>query len=197
MCTLFILIKIWRYKIIYYRDKAPRQKKDEAIINENIPYSKMLVIDDEGNKLGLMPKNDAINLAYDKNLDLVVVSPNPKNPVAKIMDYSKYRYEQQKRAKEAKKNQNTVVVQEIKLSPTIDKNDVLTKAKIAKKILNKGNKIKVSLRFRGRMIVHKEIGKEVIESFCDSLKDISAVETPCKLDGKIMFAIIAPIKDKK
>jgi len=183
-----------RWSKIYKQDRGP-QRRDETQVNEKITVKSMLVIDDEGTQLGRMSKQDAINAAYDKNLDLVLVSPNPKNAVAKMMDYSRYRYEQQKKAKEMKKKQNIVVLQEIKLSPTIEKNDVDTKIRVAEKIIAKGNKVKVSIRFRGRMIVHKEIGRQVILSFCEKLSEISSVETRVKMDGRIMYTILSPKKD--
>lgn len=112
------------------------------------------------------------------------------------MDYSKFRFEQQKKLKEMKKNQKTVVLQEIRLSPTIEKHDFDTKSKNARKMLEKGNKVKVSLRFFGRMIVHQDIGKEVVERFAESLADISDVEAPVKLDGRSLFTILSPKNEK-
>lgn len=138
----------------------------------------------------------ALRKAYDKGLDLVLVSPDANPPVAKMMDYSKFRFEQQKKAKEMKKNQKVVVVQEIRLSPTIEKHDFDTKANNARKMLLKGNKVKVSLRFYGRMIVHQDLGKEVVENFAKALEDCSVIETPIKLDGKSLFTVLSP-KDNK
>lgn len=112
------------------------------------------------------------------------------------MDYSKFRFEQQKKAKEMKKNQKVIVVQEIRLSPTIEKHDFDTKANNARKMLLKGNKVKVSLRFYGRMIVHQDLGKEVVEKFAEALADCSVIETPIKLDGKSLFTVLSPKENK-
>lgn len=173
-----------------------QKKSTEELINENIRCKEMLVITDTGEKLGVISRGKALQEAENRGLDLVLVSPDANPPVAKMMDYSRFRFEQQKKLKEMKKKQKTIVVQEIQLSPTIEKHDLETKARKAKTILEKGNKVKVSLRFFGRMIVHQEIGKEVIDNFVESLADCSTVESPVKLDGRIMFAIIAPKIEK-
>ncbi len=131
-----------------------------------------------------------------RGLDLVLVSPDSNPPVAKLMDYSKFYFEQKKKAKEMKKNQKVVVVQEIRLSPTIEKHDFDTKSKNARKMLLKGNKVKVSLRFFGRMISHQDLGKEVVEKFAESLADISNIESPIKLDGRSLFTVLGPKSDK-
>lgn len=131
--------------------------------------------------------------AESRGLDLMLVSPNGNPPVAKILDYSKYRFEQQKKAKEMRKNQKVVSVQEIQLSPTIEKHDLETKANKARTILTtKGNKVKITLKFYGRMIVHQDLGKEVIEKFIESLSDCSQVESPIRMDGRILYAVVAP-----
>ena len=176
-----------------------KQKKDEAIINDAIRVKEMLVITDSGEKLGVLSRAKALAEAENRGLDLVLVSPDANPPVAKMMDYSRFRFEQQKKLKEMKKNQKVTVVQEIQLSPTIEKHDFETKAKKAKTILEKGNKVKITLRFYGRMIVHQDLGKEVIDRFVESLQDVSNVEAPVKLDGRTLFAVIAPKseKDKK
>lgn len=174
-----------------------KQKKDEAIVNEAIRVKEMLVITDTGEKLGVISRSKALNEAYDRGMDLVLVSPDANPPVAKMMDYSRFRFEQQKKLKEMKKNQKVVVVQEIQLSPTIEKHDFETKARKAKSILEKGNKVKVSLRFFGRMIVHQDLGKEVIERFVQSLSEVSNIESQIRLDGRTLFAVIAPKTNKE
>ena len=156
----------------------------------------MLVITHKGEKLGVLSRQAALDAADEHNLDLVLVSPEGNPPVAKLMDYSRFRFEQQKKLKEMKKNQKVVVVQEIQLSPTIEKHDFETKARKAKSILEKGNKVKVSLRFFGRMIVHQELGKEVIERFVQSLSEVSTVESQIRLEGRTLFAVIAPKTNK-
>ncbi len=173
-----------------------KQKKTDDIVNDDIRCKEVLVITNSGEKLGILSRNDALKAASDRGLDLVLVSPDAKPPVAKMMDYSRYRFEQQKKLKEMKKNQKVIVVQEIQLSPTIEKHDFDTKAKNARKMLEKGNKVKVSLKFFGRMIVHQDIGKEMVLKFIECLSDVSSVEAQPKLDGKTLFAIIAPKNEK-
>ena len=157
----------------------------------------MLVITDQGEKLGVLTRGKALQEADDRGLDLVLVSPDANPPVAKLMDYSKFRFQQQKKLKEMKKNQKVIVVQEIQLSPVIEKHDFETKAKKARTILEKGNKVKITLRFKGRMIVHQEIGVEVINKFIESLADCTTVESAVKLDGRSLFAVVAPKVEKK
>lgn len=168
----------------------------EEMINENIRCKEMLVITDEGEKLGVLTKSKALIEAENRGLDLVLVSPDANPPVAKMMDYSRFRFEQQKRLKEQRKKQKTISVQEIQLSPTIEKHDLETKAKKAMTILDKGNKIKITLRFYGRMIVHQDLGVEVINRFVESLAEVATVESPVKLDGRTLYAVIAPKNNK-
>ena len=192
MCPL-LFFQIWRCINI-----NKQKKNNESYVNDEIRCKEMLVITDTGEKLGLLPKNKALQEAENRGLDLVLVSPDSNPPVAKMMDYSRFRFEQQKKAKEMKKKQKVVVVQEIQLSPTIEKHDFETKAKKARTILmDKGNKVKVTLRFYGRMIVHQDLGKEVIDKFVESLSDCSTVEAPVKLDGRTLFAVIAPKNENK
>ncbi len=155
----------------------------------------MLVIGADGTKYGVMSKQDALRKADDLGLDLVLISPDAKPPVAKFLDYSKHRFEQQKKAKEIKKNQKVTVVKEVQLSPVIEKHDLETKTGHARKFLEKGNKVKVTLRFRGRMIVHQDLGRKVIAEFAESLKDIAQSDTPIKLDGKSLILMLNPIKE--
>jgi translation initiation factor IF-3 len=150
----------------------------------------------DGEQLGIKSKQEALKLAEDSNLDLVLVSPNAKPPVAKIMDYGKYRFEQQKRQREARKNQKIIHLKEIRLSPTIDDNDFNTKMRNARKFLEKGEKVKASIRFKGRAITHKEVGQRVLERLIEETKDISAVEQRAKMEGRSMFIQLAPKADK-
>ncbi len=156
----------------------------------------MLVITDDGKQLGVLSKNDALKQAQEKGLDLVLVAPDAKPAVAKLMNYSKYRFDQQKRLKEQKKNQKIVQLKEIRLSPTIDKHDLETKIKNARKFIEAGDKVKVSLRFIGRMIVHSEVGEAVVKQFSESLTDIANVDSKMKLEGKNLSLILAPKNDK-
>lgn len=174
-----------------------KQKKGtEDLVNDAIRCKEMLVITDKGEKLGVLTRAKALEEADEYGLDLVLVSPDSNPPVAKLMDYSRFRFEQQKKLKEMRKNQKVVVVQEIQLSPTIEKHDFETKARKAQNILEKGNKVKISLRFKGRMIVHQDLGKEVIERFVERLAECSTLESPIRLEGRTLFAVIAPKTSK-
>ncbi len=156
----------------------------------------MLFIDDEGNKIGVISRAEAMRYADEKELDLVVVSPNSNPMVAKLMDYSKYRYEQQRKLREMKKTQKVVELKEIRLSPTIDKHDFDTKLRNAKKFLEKGNKVKLSIRFRGRMITHRDVGLEVVNKFIDALGEEITVEAKPKMEGRSLIAVVAPDEKK-
>lgn len=171
-------------------------KKNTDLVNESIPNVNLLFIDDEGTNHGVIPKKEAMRIAGEKELDLVVVSPDSKPMVAKLMDYSKYRYEQQRKLREMKKSQRTVETKEIRLSPTIDKHDLETKLKHALKFLDKGDKVKVSIRFFGRMITHQSVGREVIIKFIESIGSNAVVESYPKMDGRSMIAVLAPNQNK-
>ena len=169
------------------------------ILNEVIRAREVRLIGVDGQQLGVVSKNEALRKAADADLDLVLLSPNAKPPVARIMDYGKFRFEQQKKAKENRKNQKVMAVKEIRLSPTIEGNDFDTKLKHVRKSLTKGAKVRVSIRFRGRAITHKELGKQVLEKMADEASDLSNVVTKPKMEGRSMFLMLAPLseKDKK
>jgi len=169
------------------------QKKNTDLVNESIPYGDLLVIDENGGKVGIISRREALAMAAQKELDVVVVSPDSKPMVAKFMDYSKYRFEQQKKLKEIKKNQHIVELKEIRLSPTIDKHDLETKLKHAIKFLEKGDKVKLSIRFYGRMITHSEVGRQVMMSFIEAVGSKAIIEAKPKMDGRSLIAILAPI----
>lgn len=143
-----------------------------------------------------MPKAEAQAIADEQELDLVLVQANAKPPVAKIMDYGKFRFDSQKKQREQRKNQKIVSIKEVRLSPTIDDNDFNTKKKNAVKFLEKGNKVKISIRFRGRAITHKEIGREVMDRFATDLEEIAKVESRAKMEGRSMFMVLAPKETK-
>ncbi|MDA5459111.1 Translation initiation factor 3 [Weissella confusa] len=153
------------------------------------------MITDDGDQ-GIMPKAEAQVIADEQELDLVLVQANAKPPVAKIMDYGKFRFDSQKKQREQRKNQKIVSIKEVRLSPTIDDNDFNTKKKNAVKFLEKGNKVKVSIRFRGRAITHKEIGREVMDRFATDLEEIAKVESRAKMEGRSMFMVLAPKETK-
>ena len=164
------------------------------MINEQIRDKEVRLIGADGEQIGVMSSKEAYFKAKDAGLDLVKISPNAKPPVCKIVDYGKYRYEQTRKAKEAKKKQKTVETKEIRLSPNIDANDLNTKVNQTKKFLQKGNKIKVSLRFRGREMAHKDVGREILDSFYDQLKDIAVVDKPAKMEGRSMVMFLSATK---
>lgn len=174
--------------------KQDKFKKNDDLVNENIRFKEVLLIDDQGVQVGVVSSNEALEIAYNKNLDLVCVAAQAKPAVCKIVDYGKYRFEAQKKAKEAKKNQKVQDIKEIRLSPVIDDNDVQTKLRNARKFITKGDKIKVSMRFRGRQIAHTSLGMEIMNKFVAGIEDIATVEKEPKLEGNNMFMIVAPLK---
>jgi translation initiation factor IF-3 len=166
------------------------------MINEQIRDRELRVIDDEGNQLGLMSAKEAQRIARDKNLDLVKIAPKAKPPVCKIIDYGKFRYEQAKRDKEAKKKQNIISIKEVRLSPNIEQHDINTKTKHAKKFLSNGDKVKVSVRFRGREMAHTAVGKDILLKFAKSLEEIAEIEKPPKMEGRSMVMFLTQKKVK-
>ncbi|MDK7049379.1 translation initiation factor IF-3 [Aerococcus sanguinicola] len=172
-------------------------KEKDNIVNGSIRAREMRVIDPEGEQLGVLSKKDALDKASEYELDLVLVSPGAKPPVARIMDYGKFRYQQQRKAREQRKNQRTIQVKEIRLSPAIDDNDFNTKLRQGRKFIKKGDKVKVSIRFKGRAITHKDLGREVLERFADEMSDIATVEQKPKMEGRSMQLMLAPKPEDK
>ncbi|WII29039.1 translation initiation factor IF-3 [Ligilactobacillus salivarius] len=166
------------------------------MVNEGIRARELRLISDNGDQLGVKTKQEALKMAEDASLDLVLVAPKAKPPVAKIMDYGKYRFELQKKQREARKKQKVVNIKEVRLSPTIDTNDFNTKMKNARKFLSKGDKVKVSIRFKGRAITHKDIGRDVLSRFAEATEDVATVESKAKMDGRSMFLMLAPKTEK-
>lgn len=166
------------------------------MVNEGIRARELRLISDNGDQLGVKTKQEALKMAEDANLDLVLVAPKAKPPVAKIMDYGKYRFELQKKQREARKKQKVVNIKEVRLSPTIDTNDFNTKMKNARKFLSKGDKVKVSIRFKGRAITHKDIGRDVLNRFAEATENVATVESKAKMDGRSMFLMLAPKTEK-
>ena len=162
----------------------------ELMINEQIRDREIRLIGEDGEQLGIMSARDAMKLAREANLDLVKISPTAKPPVCKIIDYGKYRYEQARREKEARKKQKTIEVKEIRLSPNIDTNDLNTKVNQARKFVSGGNKVKVAVRFRGRELAHTAVGKTILEDFAQKLSDIAVIDKPAKLEGKSMVMFL-------
>lgn len=163
----------------------------DLMINEQIRDKEVRVIGEDGEQLGIMSAKDALKLAQEADLDLIKIAPNAKPPVCKIVDYGKYRYEQMRKEKEAKKKQKTIDIKEIRFSPNIDTNDLNTKVNQAKKFLTKGDKVKVSVRFRGRELAHMEIGKDILANFAAQLEDVAVIEKPAKAEGRSMVMFLA------
>lgn len=162
------------------------------MINEEIRDKEVRLIDENGEQLGVVSVKEAMNLAQEKNLDLVKIAPQSKPPVCKIMNYGKYRFDQMKKEKEAKKKQKTMEVKEVRLSPNIDSHDLETKQKNAAKFLEKGDKVKVSVRFRGREMTHTEIGREVLNQFAEGISEVGAIEKAPKMEGRSMVMFLMP-----
>ena len=168
----------------------------ENKINEEIRDKELRVIDEDGTMLGIMSRDEALALAEQRKLDLVNISPNAVPPVCKILDYGKYRYEAQKREKEAKKKQRTIEVKEIRLSTFIEEHDLQVKANTASKFLKDGDKVKASLRFRGRELGHTQLGREVIDKFAELCSEFSTVEKKPVMEGRTMSMVLAPRSEK-
>ena len=161
------------------------------MINEKIRDREVRLIGEEGEQLGVMSSSEAQKLADEAGLDLVKIAPTAKPPVCKIVDYGKYRYEQARKEKEARKKQKTIEIKEIRLSPNIDTNDLNTKINAAKKFLTKGDKVKVTLRFRGREMAHMNASKHILDDFAEALTEIAVVEKPAKVEGRSMTMVLA------
>ncbi len=166
------------------------------MVNDGIRAREVRLIGQNGDQLGIKSKVEALEIAARANLDLVMVAPNAKPPVCRIMDYGKFRFEQQKKDKEARKNQKVISLKEVRLSPSIDEHDFNTKLRNAIKFLEKGDKVKASIRFKGRAITHKEIGQRVLDRFSAACAEVSTVESHPKMDGRSMFLILAPKNEK-
>lgn len=168
--------------------------KEIARVNEEIRVrgGEIRVTDVEGETLGIMQVRDALQMAMEQHLDLVEIAPKAKPPVCRIMDFGKYRYEQQKREKEARKKQKVISVKEVKLRPNIEQHDFDVKLKNAVRFLEEGNKVKVTIMFRGRELSHPELGREILGRVAEQLKDSVSIERDAKLEGKNMIMILAP-----
>lgn len=170
---------------------------NDPMINEEIRDREVRLIDSDGAQLGIMPTQAAMQKAEEKGLDLVKIVPNARPPVCKLMNYDKHRYEQAKRAREQRKNQRIVELKEVQLSATIEENDIQTRYKNAMKFLEAGDKVKVSIRFRGRQMAHTNIGRDIMIDFAKRLEEYGTVERMPKQEGRFMIMIIAPRAEKK
>ena len=170
--------------------------KQDLPINEQIRAKEVQIIDDEGNKIGPVSLNEALDMAYDKKLDLVLVAPNAEVPVCKLMNYGKYKFDQAKREEEAKKKQKTFELKEIRITPNIEEHDFGFKCKNAKKFIEDGNKVKVTVRFRGRELNYVKQGEVALNRFIEELSDVAIPEKKPVLEGKNMFIILAKKVEK-
>ncbi|MBD1372807.1 translation initiation factor IF-3 [Hazenella sp. IB182357] len=174
----------WRWQAI--------SKEQQHQVNEAIRAREVRLVGADGSQLGIKPLREALQLAQDENLDLVNVAPQAKPPVCRIMDYGKYRYEQSKREKEARKKQKVIQIKEVRLSPSIEENDIKTKLNNVRKFLGQGDKVKLTIRFRGREITHQSIGRKILERMAAEVKEVSEIERHAKLEGRQMIMILSP-----
>ncbi len=181
--------------IIFYRRCIIIAKDFQHETNEAIRDRELRVIGADGNMVGIMSRQEALDLAFKSNLDLVKVSPNAKPPVCKILDYGKFRYEEMRRAKDAKKNQKTVVLKEIRMSVRVEEHDIMVKVRNCIKFLEQGNRVKVSIRFRGREMAYTEQGKQVLLDFAKRVEDHGNIEKPPKMEGRNMVMFLSPSKN--
>lgn len=166
------------------------------MINDGIRAREVRLVGANGDQIGVKSKQEALEMAQNANLDLVMVAPTAKPPVCRIMDYGKFRYEQQKKEKETRKNQKIINVKEVRLSPNIEDHDFKTKLRNARKFLTKGDKVKAAIRFRGRAITHSELGRKVLEQLAKECEDVATIEQRPKMEGRSMFLVLAPIAEK-
>jgi len=164
------------------------------MINEQIRDKEIRLISETGEQLGIVSAKEALQKAQDAGLDLVKIAPTATPPVCKIVDYNKYRYEQMRKEKDAKKKQKVSELKEIRLSPNIDENDLNTKANSARKFLTHGDKVKVTLRFRGREMAHTQLGKEILDNFFARVEDVAALDKPTKMEGRSMMMFLTEKK---
>ena len=188
MCPLFLCTRVhtyyWRYKAI-----------SELFINDQIRAKEVRVIGIDGEQLGVMSIQDARNVADEEGVDLVMIAPTAKPPVCRVVDYGKFKYEQLRKEKEAKKKQKTVEIKEIRLSPNIDTNDLNTKVNAARKFLEKGNRVKVTLRFRGREMAHMGASVHILTDFAEALNDVATIEKQPKVEGRSMTMFLTEKKN--
>lgn len=164
----------------------------DHLLNEDIQAPEVRLISDTGEQLGLMSSEEALKIAVEKEMDLVMIAPGSKPPVCKIMDYGKYRFEQAKREKEAKKNQRVIEIKEIRMSPSIGDNDFNTKLRAGQKFLTEGNRLKVTIRFRGREMAHTNIGEQLLKDFAEKCSDVANMDKNPKLEGRNMSMFLSP-----
>ena len=194
MYTLFICITM---EVSVINRKVIPNNVNDDLVNEKIRFKEVLVINANGEQLGIKTRREALEIAYEQDLDLLCVAPNAVPPVCKVLNYGRYRFEQQKKAKEAKKKQHVTEVKPLRLSPVIDKHDFDTKMRHARSWIDAGMKVKVDMRFRGRLITRLEVGKKIMDSFIEEISDVATVEKKPLLEGNTMSTVLAPKKKNK
>ena len=181
-------------KFVQPNEKPKKENTD--LVNELIRFPEVLVIDDKGQQLGVKSRDEALRIAELKNLDLLCVAPMAKPPVCKIINYGKYKFEQQKKLKEMKKNQKVVETKEVRLTPQTDIGDLKTKARAVEKWIKDGNKVKVTMRYRGRQLSHVDVGEDTLDKFLELVSEFTIVEKKPVLEGKFLMCFIAPKPSK-
>ncbi len=172
----------------------PKRNVPEELVNENIHFRELMVIGPEGEQLGTMMRREAIEKAYEYGLDLYCVAPNAKPPVCKILDYGKFHFNEQKKERESKKKQHVTEIKPIRLSPVIDQHDFDTKLAQARKWVDEGQKVRIDMKFRGRMITRKEVGETVMNKFIDQISDLAGVDKRPSMEGNTMSVVLSPKK---
>jgi translation initiation factor IF-3 len=174
----------------YFGSKIGGVIISDVLINEQIRFKEVRVLGESGEQLGVMPIKEAQKLSDDAGVDLILIAPKAEPPVCRIMDYGKFKYEQSRRDKEAKKKQKVTEIKEVRLSPNIDTNDLNTKVNMARKFLTHGDKVKVTLRFKGRELAHVNTSKAILDDFADALSDVAVIEKPAKFEGRSMIMFL-------
>ena len=178
------------------KNNKNRRKEPTDLVNEDIRFKEVLVIGPSGEQLGVMMRREALEKAYEMEMDLLCVAPNAKTPVCKILDYGRYRFEEQKKAREAKKNQHVTEIKALRVSPVIDQHDFDTKLSQAREWIEDGQKVRIDMRFRGRMITRQEVGREVINKFTEQISDVAEVSKPANMEGNTLSVMFSPKKGK-
>ena len=178
------------------KNNKNRRKEIQGIVNEDIHFKEVMVIGPEGEQLGVMLRREALEKAYEMNMDLLCVAPNAEVPVCKILDFGRYRFEEQKKQRDAKKKQHITEIKGLRVSPVIDQHDFDTKLNQAREWIEDGQKVRIDMRFRGRMITRQEVGREVINKFTEQISDIADVSKPAAMEGNTLSVMFSPKKGK-
>lgn len=184
-----------RFIVLFERKEKDISK--DLRTNERIRVREVRLIDEKGEQIGVMPTRDALNIATERNLDLVEVAPNANPPVCRLIDYGRFRYEQTKRERESRKAQKIVSLKEVRMRPKIDEHDLMVKGRAAERFLSEGDKVKMSVVFRGRELAHTDIGKDLLDRMADELSTVATVDQPPKMEGKSMVMVLAKRPEQK